>query len=106
MCLDFSHGSPIIDLLAAGWTFMKLQSWDRVCLAMKLAGPLPPNLLNLVAAQVGHFVMLNIGRLSEGLLGRNEEVVGFRFDLRHQFTLRINQKSTEVRALNHIKTLS
>jgi len=50
--------------------------------------------------------MLNIGRLLEGLLGRDEEVVGFRFNLGHQFTLRINQKSTEVRALNHIEALS
>jgi hypothetical protein len=55
MCLDFSHGVPIIDLLAAGWALMKLQSWDRVCLAMKLAGPLPPNLLNFAAAARGAF---------------------------------------------------
>jgi len=51
-------------------------------------------------------VMLNIGRLSEGLLGRDEEVVCFHFILAYQFTLRINQKSTEVRALDHIQTLS
>jgi len=51
-------------------------------------------------------VMLNIGRLSEGLLGRDEEVVGVHFNFRYQFTLRINQKSIEVRALNHVQTLS
>jgi hypothetical protein len=55
MCFDFSHGFPIIDLFATGWTLIKLQSWDRVRLAMKLAGPLPPNLLNFVAAARGAF---------------------------------------------------
>lgn len=49
----FPHGLTVVDLLAAGWTLMKLQSWDRVRLAMKLAGPLSPNLLNFVAAAGG-----------------------------------------------------
>jgi hypothetical protein len=34
---------------------MKLQLWDRVRLAMKVAGPLPPNLLNFAAAARGAF---------------------------------------------------
>ena len=49
----FSHGVPIVHFLAAGWTLMKLQSWDRVRLAMKLTGPLPPDFLNFVAAAGG-----------------------------------------------------
>ena len=55
MSLDFSHGFSIIDLLTASGTLMKLQSWDRICLAMKLAGPLSPNLLNSAAAARGAF---------------------------------------------------
>jgi hypothetical protein len=53
MSLNFSHGFLIINLLTASWTLMKLQSWDQVRLAMKLAGPLPPNLLNFVAIAGG-----------------------------------------------------
>ena len=49
----FSHGVTIVHFLAAGWTLMKLQSWDRVRLAMKLTGPLPPDSLNFVAAAGG-----------------------------------------------------
>lgn len=49
----FSHGLTIVDLLAASWTLVKLQSWHRVRLAVKLAGPLPPDFLNFVAAAGG-----------------------------------------------------
>ena len=50
MCLDCSHGFPIINLLTASWTLMRLQSWDQVRLAMKHAGPLPADFLNFSAA--------------------------------------------------------
>jgi len=51
--LYFPHGHAIVDPFTASWALMKLQPWNRVCLAMKLAGPLPPNLLNLIAAAGG-----------------------------------------------------
>jgi len=49
----FSHGIPIVHFLAAGWTLMKFQSRDRIPLAMKVTGPLPPDFLNFLAAAGG-----------------------------------------------------
>ena len=50
MCLDFSHGFPAVDLLAADWAFVVFQLGNRVSLTFKAAGPLPPKLLDLTAA--------------------------------------------------------
>lgn len=51
MGLDFSHGLTIIDLLAAGWTFIELQLWHAVGLALELAGPSATDVLDAVAAE-------------------------------------------------------
>lgn len=66
----FSHGLTVVDLLATGRAFVKIQPWDRIGLSMKLAGPLPPDPLNLVAPTGRTFGDREHGfGLSEGLLG-------------------------------------
>jgi hypothetical protein len=39
---------------------MKFQSWNRVGLAMKPTGPLPPDFPDFVASQLGHVMMVTI----------------------------------------------
>jgi hypothetical protein len=76
MGFDFPHGLAVINLFTAGWTFVKLQPWDRIGLPLKLASPFLSNLLNLVASTSGAFGDRehNVA-LSGGLLGGNQEVV-------------------------------
>lgn len=50
MVLNLAHGLPVVDFLAANRTLVELQRWNRVALALELAGPVTAYLLDLVAA--------------------------------------------------------